>query len=138
MGRVHRQPGEQAGHEGHHPRPAVVGGGVRSLVSSLGLRGTNYFVGYTAWLDLAPEGISKASGLAQVAERLGVRRPDGSRSATAATTSRCSAWAGRGVAMGQAPDEVKAVADAVTGACRTTGRLRGAGRWFPVTERLGR
>ncbi len=44
-----------------------------ALARSLGLQGTNYFVGYTAWLDLAPEGVSKASGLAEVAAKLGLR-----------------------------------------------------------------
>ena len=38
-----------------------------ALAEELGLHGTNYFVGYTAWLDLAPEGVSKASALAQIA-----------------------------------------------------------------------
>src|SRR5262245_43493448 len=42
------------------------------LAERLGLHGTNYAVGYTAWLDLALGGVSKASALAKVAERLGV------------------------------------------------------------------
>ena len=32
------------------------------LARTLGLQGTNYYIGWTAWLDLAPEGVSKASG----------------------------------------------------------------------------
>ncbi len=108
------------------------------LVSSLGLRGTNYFVGYTAWLDLAPEGISKASGLAQVAERLGVRRPDVLAIGDGRNDLEMLTWAGRGVAMGQAPDEVKAVADAVTGSLPEDGAAAELTQWFPVTERLGR
>ena len=47
-----------------------------TLAARLGLHGTNYFVGYTAWLDLAPEGVSKASGLQTVADRLGVEPSD--------------------------------------------------------------
>ena len=38
-----------------------------ALAERIGLHGINYFVGYTAWLDLAPEGVSKASALAEVA-----------------------------------------------------------------------
>ena len=43
------------------------------LADRVGLHGTNYFVGYTAWLDIAPEGVSKASALAEVAAVLGNR-----------------------------------------------------------------
>lgn len=85
------------------------------LVERIGLHGVNYAVGFTAWLDLAPEGVSKGSALEQVRRRLGV--------ATARTVAvgdqrndlEMLRWATRGVAMGQAPDEVKAVADEVTG-----------------------
>ena len=47
-----------------------------ALAEKLGLHGTNYFIGWTAWLDIAPEGISKASALADVAEELGVAQAD--------------------------------------------------------------
>ncbi len=85
------------------------------LVERIGLHGVNYAVGFTAWLDLAPEGVSKGSALEQVRRRLGV--------ATARTVAvgdqrndlEMLRWATRGVAMGQAPDEVKAVAGEVTG-----------------------
>ena len=76
------------------------------LAESLGLRGTNYFVGYTAWLDLAPEGVSKASGLQTVAERLGVDPADVLAIGDGRNDLEMLAWAGRGVAMGQAPPEV--------------------------------
>ncbi len=47
------------------------------LVARLGLHGTDYIVGWTAWLDLAPVGVSKASGLEYVAGR--ARRGRGRR-----------------------------------------------------------
>nr|MBA2559367.1 HAD family phosphatase [Propionibacteriales bacterium] len=47
-----------------------------ALASTLGLQGTNYFVGYTAWLDLVPKGVSKAFGLAKVAAALDVAQAD--------------------------------------------------------------
>ena len=62
------------------------------LAEKLGLHGTNYFIGWTAWLDIAPEGVSKASALAEVAAELGVapgrraghrRRPQRHRDARA-------------------------------------------------------
>src|SRR3546814_17141606 len=42
------------------------------LAEKLGLHGTDYVIGWTAWMDLAPVGVSKASGLAHVARELGV------------------------------------------------------------------
>ena len=47
-----------------------------ALAEELGLHGTNYVVGWTAWLDLSPVGVSKASGLAHVVEQLGLTDDD--------------------------------------------------------------
>jgi hydroxymethylpyrimidine pyrophosphatase-like HAD family hydrolase len=85
------------------------------LVRRIGLHGVNYAVGWTAWLDLAPEGVSKASALERVRERLGVS-PD----ATVAVGDgrndlEMFAWAGLACAMGQAPPEVRAAAGQVLG-----------------------
>lgn len=84
------------------------------MARRLGLSGTNYFVGYTAWLDLAPEGVSKASGLAVVCERLGVAQQDVLALGDGFNDCEMLRWAGRGVAMGQAPVEVQDAADDVT------------------------
>ncbi|MFB0836200.1 HAD family hydrolase [Arthrobacter halodurans] len=82
-------------------------------VRAIGLHGVTYSVGWTAWLDIAAEGISKASGLELVRERLGI----GTEHTVAVGDGRNDVemlqWARRGVAMGQAPDEVKDVADEV-------------------------
>jgi hydroxymethylpyrimidine pyrophosphatase-like HAD family hydrolase len=108
------------------------------LAETLGLHGINYFVGYTAWLDLAPDGVSKASALQTVAERLAVPRHRVLAIGDGRNDVEMLAWAGRGVAMGQAPDEVKGVADAVTGAFDDDGCADELGRWFPVPERAAR
>ncbi len=86
-----------------------------AIVHDLGLTGTNYFIGYSAWLDLAPEGVSKASGLDVVCERLGLTAADVLAVGDGNNDVEMLQWAGRGVAMGQSPDALKAVADAVTG-----------------------
>lgn len=101
-----------------------------SLADKLGLQGTNYFIGWTAWLDLAPEGISKASGLAEIADRLGVDRADVLAIGDGRNDIEMLEWAGRGVAMGQAPDEVKAIADDVAPSVYDDGCAHEIGRWF--------
>ena len=103
------------------------------LAADLGLHGTNYYVGYTAWLDLAPEGVSKASGLADVASELGVDRADVLAIGDGRNDVEMLAWAGRGVAMGQAPDAVKDVADAVTETWEHDGAAVELGRWFDLS-----
>ncbi len=100
------------------------------LAEKLGLHGTNYFIGWTAWLDIAPEGITKASALAQVAEELGVRQQDVLALGDGRNDIEMLRWAGRGVAMGQAPLEVQEAADDVTETVANDGVAVELARWF--------
>ena len=100
------------------------------LAEKVGLHGINYFIGWTAWLDLAPAGVSKASGLESVCRRLGVHADDVLAIGDGRNDLEMLRWAGRGVAMGQAPDEVKAAADDVTGPVEADGAAVELERWF--------
>lgn len=84
------------------------------LVAGLGLHGTDYVVGWTAWLDLNPIGVSKASGLQRVAVELGLSASDALAIGDGRNDLEMLAWAARGVAMGQALQEVIDAADDVT------------------------
>ena len=101
------------------------------LAEKLGLSGTNYFIGWTAWLDIAPEGISKASALADVAGELGVDQADVLAIGDGRNDIEMLRWAGRGVAMGQSPLEVQEAADDVTETVANDGVARELSRWFP-------
>jgi len=83
------------------------------LVERLGLHGGSYTVGWTAWLDIAPEGVSKAHGLQFVTSSLGVDAADVLAVGDGRNDLEMFAWAGRAVAMGQAPDQVRDAADEV-------------------------
>jgi hydroxymethylpyrimidine pyrophosphatase-like HAD family hydrolase len=83
------------------------------IVERLGLHGGSYTVGWTAWLDIAPEGVSKAHGLQLVARRLGIDASEVLAVGDGRNDLEMFAWAGRAVAMGQAPTEVAQAADAV-------------------------
>ena len=85
------------------------------LVEDLGLADTNYYIGYTAWLDLAPEGVSKASGLTYLCDRLGINSADVLAVGDGSNDIEMLKWAGLGVAMGHAPSALLEVADEVTG-----------------------
>ena len=102
-----------------------------TLAKELGLHGTDYVVGWTAWLDLAPVGVSKASGLAHVAERLGVPAADVLAIGDGRNDIEMLQWAGRGVAMGQAVQQVLDAADDVTDPVADDGAARELERYFP-------
>jgi HAD superfamily hydrolase (TIGR01484 family) len=101
-----------------------------NLARQLGLHGTNYFIGWTAWLDLAPEGVSKASGLQWVCADLGVDAADVLAIGDGRNDIEMLTWAGRGVAMGQGPEVVRLAADHVTGTVQDDGAARELRRYF--------
>lgn len=84
------------------------------LAERIGLHGVNYAVGFTAWLDINPEGVSKGSALELVRRTLGVEPIHTVAVGDQRNDLEMLHWAARGVAMGNAPDEVKAVADETT------------------------
>jgi HAD superfamily hydrolase (TIGR01484 family) len=102
-----------------------------NLAHRLGLHGTNYFIGWTAWLDIAPEGVSKASGLAWVCDQLGVDAHDVLAIGDGRNDIEMLQWAGRGVAMGQGPEVVRTAADHVTAPVDHDGAALELRRWFP-------
>ncbi|MET0766999.1 MAG: HAD family hydrolase [Aeromicrobium sp.] len=92
-----------------------------AIVHDLGLTGTNYFIGYSAWLDLAPEGVSKASGLDFLCQRLGIAQADVLAVGDGNNDHEMIEWAGRGVAMGHGPEALLKIADFVTGGIEEDG-----------------
>ena len=84
------------------------------LMQKIGLHGVNYAVGWSAWLDLAPDGVSKASALERVRSALDVPVPATLAVGDGRNDLEMFAWAGRSVAMGQAVPEVRAAATDVT------------------------
>lgn len=91
------------------------------LVDRIGLHGVNYAVGFTAWLDLAPEGVSKGSALEQVRRRLGIEPSCTIAVGDQRNDLEMLGWAARGVAMGQSPAEVIEAADETTASVEEDG-----------------
>ncbi len=106
-----------------------------ALGARLGLHGTDYVVGWTAWLDLAPVGVSKASGLQLVVDELGLDAADVLAIGDGRNDLEMLRWAGRGVAMGQAVQEVHDAADASTDSVLDDGAAVEIDRWFGVERR---
>ena len=101
-----------------------------ALARDAGLRGVDYAIGYTAWLDFMPEGVSKASALESIRERLGVPIEATLAIGDGHNDVEMLGWAGLGVAMGQAPEDVRRVADEVAPPIDEDGVAVVLGRWF--------
>jgi len=87
------------------------------VVEQMGLHKVSYNVGWTAWLDIAPDGVNKSTALERVRGLLDIPRGRVMAVGDGRNDIEMLEWAsesGRGVAMGQAPDDVKAVANEET------------------------
>ncbi len=102
-----------------------------AMAARLGLHGTDYVVGWTAWLDLTPVGVSKASGLDHVARELGLGPEHTLAIGDGRNDVEMLRWAARGVAMGQAVEEVHEAADHTTATVYEEGAAVELRRWFP-------
>ena len=93
-------------HEGDRDR-------LRAIAAEMGLPAVDYAIGYTAWLDIMPSGVSKAEALDKVCFRLGIGPADVLAIGDGHNDMEMLEWAGWGVAMGNAPADVQAVANEV-------------------------
>jgi hydroxymethylpyrimidine pyrophosphatase-like HAD family hydrolase len=100
------------------------------LAQQLGMHDVTYYVGYSAWLDINPRGVSKAAGLDEVCRLLGVHPGYVLAIGDGRNDIEMLQFAGRGVAVGDAPPEVRAAADAVTGRYDEQGTSAELDRWF--------
>ncbi len=100
------------------------------LADRLGLHGMQYWVGWSAWLDIAPRGVHKASALEVVCARLGIDQADVLAMGDGHNDIEMLQWAGRGVALGDASDKVRAAADHVTDRFAELGTVTELDRWF--------
>jgi Cof subfamily protein (haloacid dehalogenase superfamily) len=86
------------------------------LVERMGLHRVSYAVGWTAWLDIAPDGVNKGTAMERVRQWLGVSRDRVVAVGDGRNDIELLQWAGErgaGVAMGQAVPEVIAAASQV-------------------------
>ncbi|QPL05509.1 MULTISPECIES: HAD family hydrolase [Actinomyces] len=84
------------------------------LVVGAGLHSVEYAIGWTAWLDVAPNGITKASALDALATELGTDASCAIAVGDGTNDLEMLQWARVGAVMGSAPTEVQEVGDLVT------------------------
>jgi Cof subfamily protein (haloacid dehalogenase superfamily) len=94
------------------------------MVERMGLQRMCWTVGCTAWIDIAAEGVNKATAMERVRVELGIPRERVIAVADGRNDIQLLTWAsesGRGVAMGQAPGEVIEAARELTGTVQDDG-----------------
>jgi Cof subfamily protein (haloacid dehalogenase superfamily) len=95
------------------------------LISEIGLHSVSYSIGYTAWLDISPKGISKASALETHRASLNIKPNQVITIGDGRNDIDMLKWAkangGYGFAMGQGPEDVKEVASAVVASVEDDG-----------------
>jgi Cof subfamily protein (haloacid dehalogenase superfamily) len=98
------------------------------LIGDIGLASVSYAIGYTAWLDISPKGVSKASALEVQRQELGIRADQVLVMGDGRNDIDMFHWAkangGLAFAMGQAPEEVKLAASSVTSSVEDNGVAR--------------
>jgi Cof subfamily protein (haloacid dehalogenase superfamily) len=98
------------------------------LISKIGLSSVSYAIGYTAWLDISPQGVTKASALENQREKSGIPQHQVLVMGDGRNDIEMFHWAkaggGYAFAMGQAPEEVQLAATDVTSSVTDDGVAR--------------
>jgi len=88
------------------------------LISKIGLASVSYAIGYTAWLDISPQGVTKATALEEQRSRLEIDKRQVLVMGDGRNDIDMFHWAresgGLAFAMGQAPEEVIRAASHLT------------------------
>ncbi|MDR7381062.1 HAD family hydrolase [Promicromonospora iranensis] len=97
------------------PRVILRAEGIIDLMVPLRALGVTPTPAGPDWVDVTPSGVSKATGLERIRERIGVDPRRTLAVGDGVNDLEMIAWAARGVAMGHAPAAVVDAADEVTG-----------------------
>ena len=100
---------------------AHLGSGLGHLIEELGLHSVVFGIAEVAWMDIGPYGVNKATMLARLCERLDVDPARTVAIGDSMNDIEMLKWAGCGVLMGHATDEMRQYADVVTGPERGAG-----------------
>lgn len=102
-------------------------------VKELELPGVAWHVDHTEpWLTAVPPGVTKGAALEELRVSLGISAEDTLAIGDGSNDVEMLQWAALGIAMGQAPATVQAVADEVTATVLEDGAAQALSRFFPA------
>ncbi|GAA2816070.1 HAD family hydrolase [Saccharopolyspora taberi] len=85
---------------------------------------------YQPWVTVVPAGVTKGAALEKLRVELGVPAEDTFAAGDGDNDIEMLTWAAHGVAMGQAPEVVRAAADEITATVDDDGLAKALDRWF--------
>lgn len=97
---------------------------LRRIAAHMGLPAVDYVIGRTAWLDIMPHGVSKASGLQWLVDQGRFRRDHVIGVGDGNNDVELVKWSGLGLAVANSVDELLWAADAVIPAAEDDGVAR--------------
>jgi Cof subfamily protein (haloacid dehalogenase superfamily) len=104
---------------------------VTEALRKVGLPGCTYTIDhYLPWVTVVPDGVTKGSALEKLRTELGILADDTFAAGDGDNDIHMLQWAAHGVAMGQAPDIVRAAATEITGSVAEDGLATALDRWF--------
>ena len=99
----------------------------------LELPGVEWSVDHTeAWLTVVPLNVSKGAALEELRQEMGISASDTLAIGDGSNDVEMLRWAALGVAMGQAPARVHAVADEIGPSVLEDGAAQVLSRYFPA------
>ena len=101
------------------------------LTKHIGIEGDVTYSTNNGLVEIVPLGISKATGVEEVAKPLGIANHEVVAFGDMPNDVPMLLWAGHGVAMGNAHPDVRAAADEVTASNDDDGVARVLARWWP-------
>lgn len=90
-------------------------------IDEIGLNGVEYAIGWTAWLDISPEGVTKATALEKLRRQYSLPISSILAVGDGDNDIEMLEWAGTGVSMGDANGKVHDAADAKTASVEDDG-----------------
>lgn len=94
--------------------PSLSAKELQERIDELGLDGVEYAVGWSAWLDISPFGVTKATALEKLRQEFGLATSNVLAVGDGDNDIEMLGWAGTGISMGESNDRVHASADART------------------------
>ena len=94
---------------------------LQDRIDNLGLNGVEYAIGWTAWLDISPEGVSKATALEKLRMEHSISLSSVLTVGDGDNDIEMLEWAGTGISMGDATPKVHRAANARTASVEDDG-----------------
>lgn len=103
-------------------------------VNNIGLHGVTYSVGWSNWLDIQPDGVSKASAIQRVAINLGVEQQHSIGAGDGSNDVEMLQWVNTAVVMGQSKKKLGDYADIIAAPVEDDGLAEQLVTFFDLTK----